>query len=88
MTVAVENRMLKRSLLRIIFLVTPAVILSGYITYVIKNALVARGTQVDPLAYEIILVVVVSLAASLTAKPLIEELRKRKRENQARIGRK
>ncbi len=70
----------KRAFLRVVFLIGPAILLSGYAVHWVHNRLIANGVQVHPLLYQLVLLVVMWFAMWLTSKPLIDELRRRKAE--------
>lgn len=72
--------MWRAALLRIVFLIAPAIVLSGLAVYWAKNLLVARGVHVNSFLYQSVALVVVWLAMTVTTKPLIDELRKRKND--------
>jgi len=65
-------------LLRLVFLIAPAIILSALAVYWARNVLVAQGVHVNAFLYQLVAFGVVWIAMTLTTKPLIDELRKRK----------
>lgn len=75
--------MCKRAFLRIILLIGPVILLSGYAVYWANNRLIADGVRVHPLVYQFVLLVVMWVAMWLTSKPLVDELRERAKKRQA-----
>jgi hypothetical protein len=75
-----QVKMIRRAFLRIIFLIAPAILLSGYAVYWTNDFLAADGVHIPTLLYQAILLAVLWIAMWLTAKPLIDDLRKRARE--------
>jgi hypothetical protein len=72
--------------LRTFFVVAPAIIVSALMVLWGRSALIAHGVHVNERAYDYVLIAAVSLATSLTMRPILAELRRRKHESQQRSG--
>jgi hypothetical protein len=73
-------------LLRVVLVVAPAIIVSASAVVWGRNALIAHGVNVNEHAYNYVLIAVVLLATSLTMRPILSELHRRKRESAQRSG--
>jgi hypothetical protein len=70
--------MLKKLLLRFFLLTGPALWLTGYGVYKLMEWLrTSRGTNINPLIYELVMVLAVTFVVWLTAGDILRELRKR-----------
>lgn len=76
--------MLKHSLLRLIVIVCPAIVASGYIVYTIKEILIRHGIEVNNFIYEIFLCLTMYGVAYWAGKPLFDDIRKKSAEKRRR----